>query len=125
MSSMKSIKRSYFWWPSIDKEIEDMTRNCNECINARPNPSKSILTPWKWPHRQWTRVHCNFLGPYKNKSFLIIVDATTKWLEVFQVNSMTAQIVIIKLSELIARFGIPRTITTDNAKCFNVAEFQS
>ncbi|XP_008184219.1 uncharacterized protein K02A2.6-like [Acyrthosiphon pisum] len=109
MSSMKSIARSYFWWPSIDKEIEDMARNCNECINARPNPPKSVLTPWKWPQRQWTRVHCDFLGPYKNKTFLIIVDATTKWLEVFQVNSMTAQTVITKLSELIARFGIPRT----------------
>ncbi|XP_029347897.1 uncharacterized protein K02A2.6-like, partial [Acyrthosiphon pisum] len=84
MSSMKSIARSYFWWPSIDKEIEDMARNCNECINARPNPPKSVLTPWKWPQRQWTRVHCDFLRPYKNKTFLIIVDATTKWLEVFQ-----------------------------------------
>ncbi|CAI6357548.1 unnamed protein product [Macrosiphum euphorbiae] len=125
MSSMKSIARSYFWWPSIDKEIEDMVRNCNECISARPNPPKSVLTPWKWPQRQWTRVHCDFLGPYKNKTFLIIVDATTKWLEVFQVNSMTAQTVITKLSELIARFGIPRTITTDNAKCFNGDEFQS
>ncbi|XP_008189968.2 uncharacterized protein K02A2.6-like [Acyrthosiphon pisum] len=119
MSSIKSIARSYFWWPSIDKEIKDMARNCNECINARPNPPKSVLTPWKWPQRQWTRVHCDFLGPYKNKTFLIIVDATTKWLEVFQVNSMTAQTVITKLSELIARFGIPRTITTDNTKCFN------
>ncbi|CAI6373875.1 unnamed protein product [Macrosiphum euphorbiae] len=61
-----------------------MVRNCNECINARPNPPKSVLTPWKWPQRQWTRVHCDFLGPYKNKTFLIIVDAPTKWLEVFQ-----------------------------------------
>ncbi|KAL4097697.1 hypothetical protein QTP88_022428 [Uroleucon formosanum] len=43
MSSIKSVARSYFWWPNIDKEIEDMTRNCNECINARLKPPKTIM----------------------------------------------------------------------------------
>jgi hypothetical protein len=124
-SSMKSLARSYFWWPAMDKEIENITQNCNECLNIRQNPPKSVLSPWKWPQRPWTRVHCDFLGPFQNKQFFIIVDATTKWLEVFPVNSMSAEIVINKFSEVIARFGIPKTITSDGAKCFTGFEFQT
>jgi len=91
---------------------------------VRQNPPKSIISPWKSPEKPWTRVHCDFLGPFQNKYFFIIVDATTKWLEVFQVNSMTVNIVIQKFSESIARFGIPKTITSDGAKCFVGFEFQ-
>ena len=36
-SSMKSLARSYFWWPAMDKEIENITQNCNECLNIRQN----------------------------------------------------------------------------------------
>lgn len=28
-SSMKSLSRSYFWWPGMDKEIENITHNYN------------------------------------------------------------------------------------------------
>ncbi|XP_060882065.1 uncharacterized protein K02A2.6-like [Metopolophium dirhodum] len=124
-SSMKSLARSYFWWPGMDKEIENITQNCDNCLNVRQNPPKSIISPWKWPEKPWTRVHCDFLGPFQNKYFFVIVDATTKWLEIFQVNSMTAEIVIQKCSETIARFGIPKTITSDGAKCFTGFEFQA
>jgi len=37
---------------------------------------------------------------------------------------MTADIVIQKFSETIARFGIPKIITSDGAKCFTGFEFQ-
>lgn len=48
-----------------------------------------------------------------------------KRLKVFQVNSMTAQTVITKLSKLFILLGITRTITSDSVKCLNGIEFQS
>jgi transposase InsO family protein len=68
-------------------------------------------------------VHCNFLGLFQNKYFFIVVDATTKLFEVFQINSILAEIVIQTFSELIAQFSIPKTITSDGAKCFTGFEF--
>jgi len=38
---------------------------------------------------------------------------------------MTAYIVIQNFSETIARFSIPKTITSDGAKCFADFEFQA
>ncbi|XP_050524295.1 uncharacterized protein K02A2.6-like [Daktulosphaira vitifoliae] len=78
MTSMKGLARQYFWWATIDKDIENKVRDCYECINVRPNPPKSTITPWRWPQRPWTRVHCDYLGPHRNKIFLIFVDATSK-----------------------------------------------
>lgn len=73
----------------MDNEIENIIQNCNECLNIRQNLPKSALCPWKWIQRPWIRVHYNFVGLLQNKIFLIRVDVTTKWLEVFPVNSMT------------------------------------
>lgn len=38
---------------------------------------------------------------------------------------MTAKIIINTFSEIIARFGISKTIKSDDAKCFKGSEFQS
>ncbi|KAL4135663.1 hypothetical protein QTP88_007261 [Uroleucon formosanum] len=59
-----------------------------------------------------------FLDHFKTNIFFIIADATIKWFELFQVNSVTAEIVIQQFSEIIARFGIPKAITSDGTKCF-------
>lgn len=31
MTRMKAICRSYFWWPSLDKDIETMVGSCIDC----------------------------------------------------------------------------------------------
>lgn len=67
----------------------------------------------------------NFLGSYKNKKFLIVFDATSKWLEVFEVSTSTTSVVIVKMQELFARFGVPKSIITDGAKCFTGTEFST
>ncbi|CAI6367254.1 unnamed protein product [Macrosiphum euphorbiae] len=123
MSSMKAIARSYFWWPKLDSDIEDIARRCENCIQIRPAPPRAVLSPWKWPEQPWTRLHVDFLGPYKNKNFLVVIDATSKWLEAFETNLCTASTVITKMEELFARFGVPKSITSDGAKCFTGSEF--
>ena len=49
----------------------------------------------------------------------------TKWMEVFQMSSTTSEAPIQKLRHAFARFGLPNTIVTDNAKCFTSEEFKN
>ena len=51
-------------------------------------PAKSLLNPWSWPSKPWQRVHLDFAGPFMGKSFLLAVDAHSKWGEVFEMNSL-------------------------------------
>lgn len=40
MSNVKSNAHSYFWWPSLDSDIEEKVNNCNIC-SPRPTKSKT------------------------------------------------------------------------------------
>ncbi|KAJ8351944.1 hypothetical protein SKAU_G00234200 [Synaphobranchus kaupii] len=46
---MKSLARSYIWWPGIDKQIEDLTKSCSGCHRVQNAPPQAPLHPWEWP----------------------------------------------------------------------------
>lgn len=119
----KSIARSYFWWPKIDQEIENEIQNCRACRLCQPSPSKNILIPWNVCNRPWERIHVDFLGPVENKMYFIILDAFSKWVEVFPMSSMTSANTIICLRQVFARFGLPDTLVSDNGPQLVSEEF--
>ena len=75
---MKELARSYFWWPSLDKDIEVLVNSCSECLPVRPDPKRANLHHWEWPDKPWHRVHIDYAGPVDKHYFLIIVDAHSK-----------------------------------------------
>ena len=42
---MKNVARSYVWWPCIDRDIENLARNCDGCLQTRSRPSAVVLHP--------------------------------------------------------------------------------
>ena len=48
---MKSLARSYLWWPGLDADIESLTKSCLPCLSVQPSPPKSPLNPWIWPSK--------------------------------------------------------------------------
>lgn len=120
----KSLIRSYIWWPNIDSDVEKEIGNCEQCQKFRKAPEKCEVIPWDYPIHTWERIHIDFLGPIGNKTFLIIIDAYSKWIEVFQMRTMTTQETITRLRETFARFGIPTTIVSDNGRQLVSEEFK-
>lgn len=55
--------------------------------------------------------------------YLVVIDAFSKWPEVFCVSATTSTITIEKLSECCARFGAMTTLVTDNGPQFRSDEF--
>ena len=80
---MKAIARSYFWWKGLDQEIETLVKSCLTCLAVKSAPASVLLHPWVWPNAPLRRIHINFAGPFLGKMFLIIVDAHSKWPEVY------------------------------------------
>ncbi|KAF2890450.1 hypothetical protein ILUMI_15723 [Ignelater luminosus] len=56
--------------------------------------------------------------------FLVITDAFSKWVEVYEVTRADSQSTIEVLREVCSRFGLPKTIVSDNGSQFTSAEFQ-
>ena len=123
ISKMKALARGHVWWAGIDKELESLAKSCAECAAVKQSPAKAPLHPWSWPCRPWQRIHIDFAGPFMDKSFLIVVDAYSKWAEVFIMPQTTAVRTIATLRQLFSVHGLPEEIVSDNGSQFTSAEF--
>ena len=123
ISRMKSLARSYMWWPNMDAEIEAKVKDCLKCQENRKLSPPVPMLPWEWPSKPWARLHIDHAGPFIGKMFLVIVDSYSKWLEVRIVHSATAICTFQELRSVFATHGIPEMIVTDNGTAFTSNEF--
>ena len=114
----------HVWWPGIDKTLERYVQSCSSCQENRKSPQIAPLHPWEWPVKQWVRIHADYAGPFLGHMFLIVVDAFSKWMEVYPTNSSTSTVTIEKMRECFAIHGLPEQVVTDNGPSFNSEEFQ-
>ena len=123
ITRMKALARSFVWWPQIDKDLEELVKNCNDCQSTRHLPPLAPLRPWEWPQRPWARVHADYARPFMNKHFLLLVDVHSKWIEVRPVNNTTSTATVDQLRSIFATHGLPEMLVTDNGTVFTSDEF--
>lgn len=124
VSRMKSLGRSYIWWPCMDNDIENKVKQCSTCQTSRKSPPVAPLHPWEWPRRPWSRLHMDYAGPFMGRMFLVIVDAHSKWLDIHAMHSATTSATVEKLRQTFATHGLPDIIVSDNGSNFTSAEFE-
>nr|VZH97087.1 unnamed protein product [Spirometra erinaceieuropaei] len=86
ISRMRSISRSFSYLLGIDGDIDDLVRRCSRCQQAAKMPPRQPPVPWQPSERPWSRVHIDFAGPVNGISYLILVDAYSKWPEIAPLN---------------------------------------
>jgi len=123
MGRMKSLARQYFWWPLLDKDIEDLVSECQTCSLNSKQPPKMTLKQWSVPEVPWQRIHIDFMGPFLNYYYLVVVDAHSKWLEVILMNKITSENTIEALLALFSHYGLCEEIVSDNGTQFTSEEF--
>ena len=123
MSRMKSLARSYLWWPQLNKEVEKMVRNCQHCCVESPNPPAAPAHPWLVPQNPWERLHVDH-AQWNKWVILVAIDAFSKWPEVFVVNSTSASQTIEMLRTIFATHGLPMTVVSNNGPPFSSNDFE-
>ena len=121
---MKSLARSYIWWPKLDADIARLAARCVECGATASMPQAFSYHPWQHPRAPWDRVHADF-GEWRGTHFLVVVDAYSKWPEVRRMRSTTTQHTIEVLLDIFATHGLPRVLVTDNGPQFTSIEFSN
>ncbi|XP_062700701.1 uncharacterized protein K02A2.6-like [Aedes albopictus] len=125
MERMKAIARSYVYWPDVDGDVEQYVRQCRACADAAKSPRKTTLESWPIPTKPWSRIHIDYAGPIDGLYYLVIVDAFSKWPEIFRTRSITASSTIELLRETFARYGNPNTLVSDNGTQFTCESFKN
>ncbi|XP_060546776.1 gypsy retrotransposon integrase-like protein 1 [Pantherophis guttatus] len=121
---MKGLGRSYVWWPGMDGDIEQWVATCPQCQASRPVSPAAPSREWEVPRAPWARIHMDFAGPFQGHTFLVVVDAYSKCVELALMHSTTTEAVIRVLEGLFATHGLPDTIVSDNGPQFTLAQFQ-
>ncbi|XP_062558126.1 uncharacterized protein K02A2.6-like [Armigeres subalbatus] len=122
---MKQLARRSIYWPGLNSNIEDFVKTCEPCIKMAVVPKPKSMTSWIPTSRPFSRIHADFFY-FDKKTFLLIVDSHSKWLEVEIMRYGTnAKSVIRKFIPLFARFGLPDVVVTDGGPPFNSNEFIS
>ena len=105
----------------MDNDLEGTVRACERCQqHAKTPPHRAPLHPWLWPERPWSRIHVDIAAP-----FLVIVDAFSKWLDVYATQSTTTDVTLEKLKTSFAIHGIPERLVSDNGTCFTSSKFRT
>ena len=110
---MKSVARSYFWYPKLDADIEKIASDCDVCASMKNSAPQASFIPWSRTEKPWQRVHIDFCA-LQGKQFLIMVDAYSKWLCVESMNTTTRTKTINVLRSWFAIYGLPVELVSDN-----------
>ncbi|CAI2737870.1 unnamed protein product, partial [Dicrocoelium dendriticum] len=124
VARMKALARGYCWWPGLDTEIENYLKTCGLCQQYQSNKPPGPVHNWRWPEKPWQRIHADYFGPINGVFFLLLIDAHSKWIDVYPVAHPTTETTISKMRSSFAIFGIPETLCTDNGPCFTSKEFE-
>ena len=111
--AMKRLARRHFYFPNIDGKLEDCVAECISCQEkANMNPKNRL-----GPKSPFVRVHVDhfFFG---GKAIFLVVDAYSKWVELFIHGTPTTERCITSLELVFTTHGYPETLLSDNHPCF-------
>ena len=124
--------RQGLYWPTMLKDCVEFPKGCQECqvhtgIQHVPTSKlHSIVKPW--PFRGWALDLIGEIRPASSKSqkyILVGIDYFTKWIEAVPLVNVDQENVIEFIQKnIIFRYGIPETITTDQGSVFTGRKMQ-
>uniref|UniRef100_A0A2N9F1Z8 Uncharacterized protein n=1 Tax=Fagus sylvatica TaxID=28930 RepID=A0A2N9F1Z8_FAGSY len=119
-----------YWWPYMQKDAVDYVRKCDKCqrfshsLHQPAGELQPLVSPW--PFAQWGM---DLVGPLPkatgNRRWLIVAtDYFTKWVEAEPLaNIRDRDSIKFVWKNIITRFGIPKTIISDNGTQFTSKPF--
>jgi len=115
--------RTAVYWPGINEDIEEMTKQCASCQRLQYQQGKETLIHHQKPQRPWAKLGAD-LYHYKGREYLLVMDYYSNYPETALLEEATAECVINHMKSIFARHGIPHTIISDNGPQFDNHKFR-
>jgi transposase InsO family protein len=122
--TLSRIRQSYYW-PGLQRDVRQYIAGCEICMKSK-SPNHTLRAPMQLVGAgvPMERIAMDIVGELprtdkNNRYILVVSDYFTKWVEAFAMPNMEAATVAdIVAKEVIARFGVPSAIHSDQGKQF-------
>ena len=121
---MKPRIEQRFWWPELDKEVEDYCCTCPKCqkTQVKPKPGAPLI-PMPLVDQPFQRIGIDIVGPLIRSAgghthILVIIDYATRYPEAIPLRSTTSKVLARELLQVFTRLGFPKEVLTDQGTNF-------
>ena len=123
VGGMKSVARSFVYWPGLDRDIEQVAQMCPACNKYGKSLPSNPDHPWIRSTRPFQRVHVDF-ADFGGRKWFLLYDSYSKWPEITGMDRTKTEDTIKVLRDIFCRFGIPFTLVSDGGPQFISEEFE-
>lgn len=99
MEKCKNRAREILFWPNMSKDIENLVSNCEICLKYQKANSKEPMWSREIPYGPW-EVLATDLFEFKGNTYLLVVDAFSKFMEVALLKETIAEGMIKNLKAI-------------------------
>ena len=121
MVKVKQRAREVLFWPAMNKDIEDVVRQCVQCAEFQNKVSREPLKPTPTTDLPYSEVGTDI---FHFKDYLITVDYYSKFIEVDELKDLQSSTVINTLKSQFSRHGIPQKLRSDCGSQYTSQEFK-
>ena len=129
-SLVRKIMRTGYFWPTMQQDAAEFVKKCDSyqrygnVQQVSGEMMTTISSPWSFA--QWG---IDIMGPLPQgkrqmKFLLVVIDYFTKWVEAEALATITeTKVQNFVWKNIVCRFGIPRTIISNNGRQFDSQGF--
>ena len=114
--------RQSIWWPGMSRRLAETVKCCPKCYKMQTQRAQPMIAS-ALPDFPWQKVRTD-LFQWKGKTYLLVVDFYSRYIEVALLNRLHAEEVITHAKSIFARHGIPEVVISDNGPQFSAKAFQ-
>ena len=113
--------RQSVWWPGLSSELEKLVKNCNLCCKEQYQRAEPLRSS-ELPDLPFQKVGTD-LFEWSNRTYLLLIDYYSRYIEIALLNHPTAREVITNLKSIFARHRIPEQVISDNGPQYSSQAF--
>jgi hypothetical protein len=109
---------AHFVWKDVGKDVTAMSFDLQQCQRGKVHKQLAALLH-AIPARRFSHVHVDVVGPLTASSeghvhLLTVIDRSIRWVEAVPLRNMEASLCMDAfITNWVACFGMPATVTTD------------
>lgn len=123
--SMKHIVKESFYWPNVNKDVENHAKSCETCMLITPNIHPIPYVSRDLPDGPMDIIQVDFLyiPGCGSQEFMIVKDTYSRYFWCIEMKTTNMKATNGALDKITGVWGHPRIINTDNGPPFKSPKF--